>query len=879
MKAIRKIISLVVIFLSILFVVSCAQDNDSILDEAFNKLDIPSVTKTNLDFPEEIRIDSKIIDARYYTTSDAISPRGVIKRGEVDEVVSVSVELTYRSVSKNYVIGEVTVLKLDTFSIKYDLDGGKCEDLIYSFKEDSNTNLPIPTKYGYTFLGWYENNKLITELGNKNYNLVAVWVKNLYTINYNFEGGKVNGENYTIDFTDGDEIVLPTPERVGYIFAGWYENDNLISEPTEYRNYNLTAIWVQRSYSIYYDLDGGVCDELITSFNAFEDVILPTPVKNGYEFIGWFDGNTLVTKLENRDYNLVARWTLPNTLVINKDIDYCEVGGDAYFSIEGVNEKEYKNYDFLVDNSELLYIDESYIGHFLKAGDVTITVINKETPAMRGTLTFKIYNKTPNLLLNVETIFIDSRFNVLVPNYDNDYSLFNVKISNPNVIEFDKNGFYGVSKGRSIITLTLKEDENISASIEAIVYPIAPVIDIFSTDMVVEDRYKVVVPNYLDSNLYTIESSDEKILSVDGNTIIAIDQGNVSLKVSLNSNPNYYSTVDIRVYPITPILLPTTSNLLVGGKARLMITNLNKLASIDLNDYEVTVTSNLVASVDENFMITALTEGVAVIRVTLKENPLVTASTEITVSHTSSKRDDNDEIGAGPLFLSLENESGYYHAGDMGSVIIDGAKDYSNYTYVSSDVTILACYDDGSFTTIKEGFASIFVRSKTDPNIMGIMNIEIYGIPNVNYVERLIKVAESQLGIRETSDGWTKYGEWYGLPREAWCAMFVSWCANRAGIPTDVITKYCGCTAGMKWFVDNGRFGYKESYTPKAGDIIFFLSDGMSHTGIVVDCDGKTVYTIEGNTSNMVARRSYPLNHHNITGYGIPNYPEYHEEG
>ena len=64
----------------------------------------------------------------------------------------------------------------------------------------------------------------------------------------------------------------------------------------------------------------------------------------------------------------------------------------------------------------------------------------------------------------------------------------------------------------------------------------------------------------------------------------------------------------------------------------------------------------------------------------------------------------------------------------------------------------------------------------------------------------------------------------------------------------------------------------KEEYQPKAGDLIIFSSNGASHIGIVVRSDETTVYTIEGNTGNMVAQRSYPLMHEEITGYIVPDY-------
>jgi hypothetical protein len=119
----------------------------------------------------------------------------------------------------------------------------------------------------------------------------------------------------------------------------------------------------------------------------------------------------------------------------------------------------------------------------------------------------------------------------------------------------------------------------------------------------------------------------------------------------------------------------------------------------------------------------------------------------------------------------------------------------------------------------------------------------------------------------------SKYGDWWGISHGEWCAMFVSWCANEAGITTTIIPKYASVALGREWFEQRGLFKYKEEYQPKKGDLIFFLSSGASHTGIVVSSDATTVYTIEGNTSDRVAQRSYPLQYRTITGYGTPLYP------
>ena len=54
---------------------------------------------------------------------------------------------------------------------------------------------------------------------------------------------------------------------------------------------------------------------------------------------------------------------------------------------------------------------------------------------------------------------------------------------------------------------------------------------------------------------------------------------------------------------------------------------------------------------------------------------------------------------------------------------------------------------------------------------------------------------------------------------------------------------------------------------------MFFLSGGgINHTGIVVCVGSGSIVTVEGNSSDMVARRSYAIGASQIAGYGRPNW-------
>lgn len=153
----------------------------------------------------------------------------------------------------------------------------------------------------------------------------------------------------------------------------------------------------------------------------------------------------------------------------------------------------------------------------------------------------------------------------------------------------------------------------------------------------------------------------------------------------------------------------------------------------------------------------------------------------------------------------------------------------------------------------------------------------------------IIEVARTQLGYMEGSlegtvqgsNDCTKYGEWYGLNYNPWCAMFVSWCANEAEIPTTVIPKHASCDVGMNWFLNNGRWNYSKAYggtyTPVPSDIVYFGFKGSTgfdstHVGIIYKVDSQNIYVLEGNSSAKVQTVSYALESAYILGYASPDY-------
>ena len=136
----------------------------------------------------------------------------------------------------------------------------------------------------------------------------------------------------------------------------------------------------------------------------------------------------------------------------------------------------------------------------------------------------------------------------------------------------------------------------------------------------------------------------------------------------------------------------------------------------------------------------------------------------------------------------------------------------------------------------------------------------------------IIGVAKTQLGYKEGYNNDTKYGTWYGLPNQPWCAMFISWCARQAGIPTSVLKNSAVAAPDAKYF--NIPYYDGASYTPKSGDLFFTKS--FSHVGLVYYVDGSYFYTIEGNSNttgssegtSVVSNKRKTSNFY----FGVPNY-------
>ena len=119
--------------------------------------------------------------------------------------------------------------------------------------------------------------------------------KDQYTVTFDVNGGQM----YTteVEVTVGEFYALPTPQRTGYEFLGWYYGEQRV--PTEgtwvgKTDAQLLAKWDFCEFTIEYDLDGGShsTSEVRTGYNSeSEDFVIYPPVKENNIFSHWVDQN------------------------------------------------------------------------------------------------------------------------------------------------------------------------------------------------------------------------------------------------------------------------------------------------------------------------------------------------------------------------------------------------------------------------------------------------------------------------------------------------------------------------------------------------------------------------------------------------------------
>ena len=184
--------------------------------------------------------------------------------------------------------------------------------------DSSYGDLPAPNRIGYTFLGWYSGEEQITKSTivkvTNNQTLTAKWGVNKYIVTFVYNDGTPNEvKEIDYDTTYGN---LPTLNKNGYTFLGWYYNDIKIENNTLLlvaENHTVEAKFNVNKYTVTFKYNDGKTTDT-TKDVTYDSTygILPTISRVGYTFKGWYNGNTQIsstTKVSTAsDHNIEAKW-------------------------------------------------------------------------------------------------------------------------------------------------------------------------------------------------------------------------------------------------------------------------------------------------------------------------------------------------------------------------------------------------------------------------------------------------------------------------------------------------------------------------------------------------------------------------------------------
>ncbi len=231
------------------------------------------------------------------------------------------------------------IWKLQSFAIVYEnMDGlENADDNPTSFNEQNNViTLHDPKeRTGYSFGGWYTDAALtnpiigsLTLADYRTWTFYAKWTPNPYTITFDScLGDTVPTETLLMTYDEAKNLTLlediASFERPGYTFKGWsttkggeaqYTDGQNVINLAAQGNVDLYAVWELNVFTITYDVGTGTVSHTNPATYSIEDddVVFTAPVaKDGYQFLGWYEGDTLVKEIvkgTQRDYALTAKW-------------------------------------------------------------------------------------------------------------------------------------------------------------------------------------------------------------------------------------------------------------------------------------------------------------------------------------------------------------------------------------------------------------------------------------------------------------------------------------------------------------------------------------------------------------------------------------------
>jgi len=146
---------------------------------------------------------------------------------------------------------------------------------------------------------------------------VTIRRRPIYTVTFQTDGTQVDGQ---LVEEDGAAVLPAETVKTGYTFENWTLDGKAVTFPyTVTGDLTFIAVFSVNSYTATFDVNGGnplkKSEFTIVYGSPFD---FPVPSRNGYTFLGWFDGETEVGENSNWTYAenkaFTAKWAVNENL-------------------------------------------------------------------------------------------------------------------------------------------------------------------------------------------------------------------------------------------------------------------------------------------------------------------------------------------------------------------------------------------------------------------------------------------------------------------------------------------------------------------------------------------------------------------------------------
>lgn len=244
-------------------------------------------------------------------------------------------------------------------TVNYEYNGGTGSPASFTTNCTNQTiTLPVATRTGWTFNGWYTAATGGTRVGGANdtyepatspVTLYAQWTINKYTVTWDPNGGNWDGSTSNIVETYEYGATIDTPEdptRENGIFKRW-NPEPASTMPASDKTY--TAQWDMVYTLTFVDMNAGGTTSTLTQESSGQNIVAPTAnseVCDMWTFIGWAPSNSLNGGTDKPTGFIAAGETISGSQI---------TGNKTYYSVYSYNSDNTQEFEVGKSGTYFMY--------------------------------------------------------------------------------------------------------------------------------------------------------------------------------------------------------------------------------------------------------------------------------------------------------------------------------------------------------------------------------------------------------------------------------------------------------------------------------------------------------------------------------------------